>query len=121
MARAGIGTQARLVQACERIAPPRIGVKHDLTTVGKNLVNQLVNGKAKQLSFEQIDVLCRAMKCTPNHLFGWEEVPGIGQVMTAQQVDEIKAEQVKIREILEQVAAQGGTPLADSIRKILQK
>lgn len=120
MARAGIGSQRRLVEACERIAPPRVGVKHDLKTVGKNLVNQLYNGRAKQLSFEQIDVLCRAMKCTPNHFFGWEEVPGIGELMTAQQVDEIKSEQMKLRQILEHIAGQG-TPMAEEIRKILQK
>lgn len=116
MARAGLGNQRRLVEACERIAPPRVGVKHDLTTVGTNLVNQLFNGKAKQLSFEQIDLLCRALKCTPNHFFGWEDVPGVGEVMTAQQVDEIREEQVKIRELLERISRTGG-PLAEEIKK----
>lgn len=120
MARAGIGNQRRLVEACEAIAPPRIGVKHDLTTVGVNLVNQLYNGKAKQLSFQQIDILCRALKCTPNHFFGWEEIPGIGEVMTAQQVEELRTDQRKIMTVLEQLAGQDN-PMGATIRGILQK
>ena len=119
MLRAGIANQRRLVDACERLAPPRPGVKHDLTTIGKNFVNVLCAGNVKQMSLQQIDIICRALKCTPNHLLGWEEVPEIGQIMTAQQLDEIKNEQMKLRSVLEQLG-QGDSEIAKRIRRALQ-
>ena len=113
MQRAGIGNQLRLVAACEDIARPRVGVKKDLSTVGRNLVNNLVNGKAKALSLEQIDVLCQALKCTPNQFFGWEE---LSEVTAARELEELKRDTLQIKDILLKLS-KDGTPLGEEIRK----
>lgn len=121
MMRAGIGSIRALADACAKITPPRIGVKkRDASSVGKNLVGTLLTGRARVISFEQLAILCKALNCTPNHLLGFEPVPGFEAGTTERKVERVEQKVDRLTELLERVATQD-TPFGREVHDILKK
>jgi DNA-binding Xre family transcriptional regulator len=54
-------------------------MKHGFT---RNESGRIANEKIKMLKLKQIERLCRAFKCEPNHLFAYEGEAEAGQPMT---------------------------------------
>lgn len=123
MLRAGIANQAQLVAECQKIKRRPVGVeKRHYDSVGRNLVNNLFNGKARAITFEQIDILCMALKCSPNELLGYEELAGLPVVARPAELRELsdKVDRVvRVEELLLKLA-EGESPLAEQIRSILR-
>lgn len=120
MMRAGIPSQRGLAAECRKIAPVRVGAKKDMSVVGKNLIWRLFDGRAKSLSFEQVNILCRALKCTPDELFGWKPVGDFSQADALQQLEMMNKKVERFSSILD-VISKGETPVAQQVRKILQQ
>ena len=120
MLRAGFGSIRALAEACAKISPPKHGrVSRDYLAVGKNLIHAILQDRAKVASFEQIHILCKALKTTPNILLGYEPLPGVvEQTQAAKRMETLEDQVSKLSTALENIA-KSGTPVGDAISKIL--
>lgn len=74
MLRAGLRNAREVYRECQKLVASKVGSRKYSDSVGLTLAYNLWYGKAKGLSFKQIQLLCDVLKCSPNELFGFEKV-----------------------------------------------